>query len=116
VTPLQRKVLVDDGGVAKICGFGLVRLVPESRHTGVTTASAHTGTIRYLSYERVSHDVDDTMSTTASDVYALACVGMEVSIFLFYLCSFTNSLLSSFTGNHHMHGFQIQHSMLSSRY
>jgi serine/threonine protein kinase len=77
-------VLVDDDGVAKICDFGLLRLVRESAPTGMTTSSSHTGTTRYLSYEMISDDDDDPKPTTASDVYALACIGMEVSELPFY--------------------------------
>jgi serine/threonine protein kinase len=71
-------VLVDDNGAAKICDFGLLRLVRESAPTGMTTTSSHTGTTRYLSYELISEDEEDAKPTTASDVYALACIGMEV--------------------------------------
>jgi serine/threonine protein kinase len=77
-------VLVDDDGVAKICDFGLLRLVRESAPTGMTTSSSHTGTTRYLSYEMISDDDNDPKLTTASDVYALACIGMEVSELTFY--------------------------------
>jgi hypothetical protein len=44
----------------------------------MTTTSGHTGTIRYLSYELISEDEEEAKPTTASDVYALACIGMEV--------------------------------------
>jgi serine/threonine protein kinase len=84
-------VLVDDHGVAKLCDFGLLRLVHESAPTGMTTTSSHTGTVRYLSYELISIKDDDddddesddsksdeTKPTTASDVYALACIGVQV--------------------------------------
>lgn len=77
-------MLVDDDGVAKICDFGLLRLVRESAPTGMTTSSSHTGTTRYLSYEMISDDDNDPKPTTASDVYALACIGMEVSELTFY--------------------------------
>ncbi len=83
--PPQFNVLVDDDGGAKICGFSLLRLIRESAPTGMTTTSSHTGTPRYLSYELASDDEDyDPKPTTASDVYALACVGMEVNTFPFY--------------------------------
>jgi len=68
-------VLVDNG-VAKLCDFGLLRLVHESAPTGMTTTSSHSGTTRYLSYELVS-DQDDMKPTTASDIYALACIGVQ---------------------------------------
>jgi serine/threonine protein kinase len=83
--PLQFNVLVNDDGVAKVCGFGVIRLVRESAPTGMTTAYSHTGAIRYMSRELVAGDLDDPKPTTASDVYALACLGMEVSAFPFYL-------------------------------
>jgi serine/threonine protein kinase len=79
-------VLIDDDGVAKITGFSLVRLIPDDGHTGMTTTSLHTGTTRYLSYELVSQDEDeDPKPTTASDIWALACIGMEVSVYLLHL-------------------------------
>lgn len=79
LTPPKLNVLIDDDGVAKICDFGLLRLVRDSAPTGMTTTSSHTGTTRYLSYELVSEDDnDDPKPTTASDVWALACIGWEV--------------------------------------
>jgi serine/threonine protein kinase len=45
----------------------------------MTTSSEHTGTERYLSYELVTLR-DEGKPTTASDVWALACVGLEVNI------------------------------------
>jgi len=43
----------------------------------MTTTSSHTGTVRYLSYEMVSDEPNETKPTTASDIYALACIGMQ---------------------------------------
>jgi serine/threonine protein kinase len=50
----------------------------------MTTTSNHTGTTRYLSFELVSDDDDGdpTRPTTASDVWALACIGWEVGYFV----------------------------------
>jgi hypothetical protein len=45
----------------------------------MTTSSEHTGTERYLSYELVTLR-DEGKPTTASDIWALACVGLEVNI------------------------------------
>jgi serine/threonine protein kinase len=68
---------VDGGGTAKICDFGLTRLITECKGTGYTTASGHTGTMRYLSYELI---VDEGRPpTTMSDVHALGCIGLEVN-------------------------------------
>jgi serine/threonine protein kinase len=89
--PYQRKVLIDDHGIARINDFALVRLIQEHGHTGMTTASSHTGTVRYLSYELVAcgdddgDDNDDPKPTTASDIWALACIGIEVGVFPHHL-------------------------------
>ena len=81
--PPKHNVLVDDDGHAKLCDFGLLRLVRDSAPTVMTITSNHTGTIRYLSYELVLHDDDDDpRPTTASDVWALACIGWEVCYFV----------------------------------
>jgi serine/threonine protein kinase len=68
---------VDSSGTAKICDFGLARLISESKATGLTTATEHIGTVRYLSYELVI-DEDHNTPTTMSDVHALGCIGLEV--------------------------------------
>jgi serine/threonine protein kinase len=43
---------------------------------GLNTTSEHTGTERYLSPELVQSD--EVHPTTASDVFALGCIGLEV--------------------------------------
>jgi hypothetical protein len=53
-------------------------MVTEAGATGLTTTSPHTGTVPYLSYELVVSE-DTCIPTTASDVHALACIGLEVS-------------------------------------
>lgn len=52
--------------------------------TGLTTTTAHTGTTRYLSHELVS---TDAYPTSASDVYAVACLGLE---FIFLKSPYAN--------------------------
>ncbi|KIM32670.1 hypothetical protein M408DRAFT_184888 [Serendipita vermifera MAFF 305830] len=71
-------VLIDDQGHARICDFGLVRLVQEFDSTGQTTTSVHMGTIRYLSKELLCDNYEDRIPTTASDIHALACVALEI--------------------------------------
>jgi serine/threonine protein kinase len=44
----------------------------------MTTTSEHTGTTRYLAPELVASD-ESVPPTIASDVYALGCLGLEVS-------------------------------------
>ncbi|KAG8791803.1 hypothetical protein FRB91_003620 [Serendipita sp. 411] len=66
-------VLIDNSGNPKICDFGLVRLFMESGQSGFTTTSDHTGTVRYLSPELVTGE----LTSMASDIYALGCIGLE---------------------------------------
>ena len=69
-------ILIDGHRNARLCDFGISRELTEAGTTGLTTTSAHTGTERYLSYELLE---ETCVPTTASDVYALACTGLEVS-------------------------------------
>lgn len=71
-------MLVNRDGVAQLCDFGLVRLIHDQMATGLTTTTGHTGTARYLSLELVDGD-DGTIPSPASDIWALGCVGLEVS-------------------------------------
>ena len=71
----KANILIDDQGNARLCDFGISRELTEAGTSGLTTTSAHTGTERYLSYELLE---DTCVPTTASDVYALACTGLEV--------------------------------------
>jgi serine/threonine protein kinase len=69
--------LIDALGAPRICDFGLARVFLEAESTGMTTTSEHTGTTRYLAPELVASEVT-VYPTTASDVYALGCLGLEV--------------------------------------
>ena len=71
-------ILIDDEQNPRLCDFGISRILTEAGSSGLTTTSEHTGTPRYLSYELVVSE-DTCTPTTASDVYALACLGLEVS-------------------------------------
>jgi len=70
-------ILIDDEGNPRICDFGLVRLIQEEGSGGMTTTTEYTGTERYLAPELL--DVELAVPTTASDVHALGCLGLEVS-------------------------------------
>jgi len=77
MTPFQRNILIDHDGHAQICDFGLVRIFLDEGSSGMTTTTHHTGTVRYLAYELVLAG-EDAMPTTASDIYAVGCIGLEV--------------------------------------
>jgi serine/threonine protein kinase len=47
----------------------------------MTTTSEHTGTPRYLAPELAATD-ETVYPTTSSDVYALGCLGLEVSLYV----------------------------------
>ena len=73
----KANILIDNNNLPQLCDFGLVSIYFEEGSTGMTTTSAHTGTDRYLAYELLLNG-DTTLPTTASDIFALACVGLEV--------------------------------------
>jgi len=74
----QGNVLIDDLGAPRICDFGLAQALLETGNSGMTTTSEHTGTTRYLAPELVASE-ENVLPTMASDVYALGCLGLEVS-------------------------------------
>ncbi|KAG8791786.1 hypothetical protein FRC16_000285 [Serendipita sp. 398] len=67
-------ILIDSNGTAKLCDFGLIRVVQEG-DTGMATSTPHTGTARYLSHELVTDE--NATPTVASDSHALGCIGLE---------------------------------------
>ena len=75
---MKGNILIDDQRNPRLCDFGLSRMLIEAGTTGLTSTSPHTGSVPYLSYELVVSD-DPCTATTASDVHALACIGLEVS-------------------------------------
>jgi len=61
----------------QICDFGLAKILLEEEGTGMTTTSPYTGTDRYLAYELILGG-ETVAPTTASDMFALGCIGLEV--------------------------------------
>lgn len=70
-----QNILIDDNLCARICDFGLVRLILERGNTGLTTTTAHTGTDRYKSRELIKNR--RAKPTVTSDIHALGCIGLE---------------------------------------
>ncbi|KAG8830433.1 hypothetical protein FRC17_004884 [Serendipita sp. 399] len=68
-------VLIDGQGTARICDFGLIRIIQEEVDTGMTTTTPHTGTTRYLSRELLTGETP--APTLASDCHALGCIILE---------------------------------------
>ena len=96
--------LIDDEGNARLCDFGLSRILSEDVPSGLTTTSQYMGTERYMSYELVLAE-GLGQPTTASDVYALACTGLEVSQGNTKLNIQLTSSSSSFFYDFHMRAF-----------
>jgi hypothetical protein len=66
---------VDEGGHAKVADFGLAR---RERNEAIDDSTATLeGTVPYLAMELVTSDTP--VATVASDIHALACVGLRVS-------------------------------------
>lgn len=80
LTISQVNVLIDDLGVAKLCDFGLVRLVDWRGDFGMTTTSPYTGTELYKAPELfISQENRHPLPTFESDIYSLGCILLEVS-------------------------------------
>jgi len=71
-------VLVDENGVAKLCDFGLVRLVDWGGTAGMTTTSPYTGTARYKAPELfISAENRHPVATFEGDIYSVGCIMLE---------------------------------------
>lgn len=68
-----------------ICDFGLVPIFSEDRRSRTMIIWEELTTHRYMAPELVMTD-DGGRPTTASDVYALGCVSLEVLNSFYVLC------------------------------
>jgi serine/threonine protein kinase len=71
----QANVLIDSGGKASICDFGLSTIF-DGRPTGFT-ASIVGGTLRNMAPELL----EASQRTVETDIYAYACTCIEVGVF-----------------------------------
>ncbi|KIM23527.1 hypothetical protein M408DRAFT_252923 [Serendipita vermifera MAFF 305830] len=73
-------VLIADNGDACLCDFGLSRLIKTETGASGFTTSNFAGSIRYMSPELLNSEDEEALPlvTTASDVYALGCVGLQI--------------------------------------
>lgn len=72
-------------GKARICDFGLVRIIGQEAGRGYTTTTPHLGTARYSAPELILIEESDYSAytpTTQSDIYAFGCVALEVGMVL----------------------------------
>jgi hypothetical protein len=74
----KANVLMDDNRVPRICDYGLMRIYLEERCNGLDARSSSMGSGRYIAPELVFAS-DDAIPTAASDVWAIGCVGLDVS-------------------------------------
>jgi serine/threonine protein kinase len=67
--------MIDDQGTARICDFGLVRILSD-KNSGEVVNTTYAGTPRYLAYELVA--AERPIQTLATDIHALGCIGLDV--------------------------------------
>jgi serine/threonine protein kinase len=96
LTELQSNILIDDNGQALLTDFGLSNVIeevlesePSMRNTRFAT-SLFAGSTRWMAPELIEALTNDDEAqpppiSTSSDVYAFACVCLEVGL-LIYLC------------------------------
>lgn len=73
-------VLIDDEERARICDFGLTRIILDTgERSNLTTTSVHAGTARYLAHELAAPNEERPLDPTKeSDIWALGCLGLEL--------------------------------------
>jgi serine/threonine protein kinase len=82
--------MIDDQGAARICDFGLVRILSDE-NSGKMATTTYTGTPRYLAYELVA--AERPIQTLESDIHALGCIGLDVRDHIFNTGSVNFSLV-----------------------
>lgn len=84
---LQANILVDEDWHACLADFGLAVFAPSTTASTGTTSSQHGGSVRWMAPEMddpQSFGLDTFRRTFASDVFAFACVCIEVWRTLFF--------------------------------
>jgi serine/threonine protein kinase len=75
----KSNVLVDGEGLAKLCDFGVVRLLDWEGPAGMTTTFLYTGTERYKAPDLFfSSENRHLVATLVGDVYSTGCIMLEV--------------------------------------
>lgn len=73
-----QNVLIDNGGHAMLCDFGISRIIEDAlESTGFTTSGVVEGSLRWSAPEVVSND-EPTRFTQASDIWSFGCTGYEI--------------------------------------
>jgi serine/threonine protein kinase len=74
---LQGNVLIDDGEHARLADFGLA-IVTDATLGTTSTTSTQAGSVRWMAPELYDPELESKKRTKASDVYAFACLCIEV--------------------------------------
>ena len=77
---MQRNVVIDECGEARLCDFGLSSMIAEQSAELISVTSSVKGTCRFMAPELFASD--DARPTTRSDIWAYGCVVLEVGIHL----------------------------------
>jgi serine/threonine protein kinase len=75
----QSNILINEMRQVLLCDFGLAKVInDEAASSGMTTTKSMRGSVRYLSPELFSEEVDLPLKNLFSDVWAWGCVLFEV--------------------------------------
>lgn len=75
---MQVNILIDDEENPRLCDFGLIQIFLEMESSGLMRETPIRSTERYSPPELIRSREDGTI-TAFSDIWALGCVGLQVS-------------------------------------